>query len=250
MYHYIRVPPSRNADPIGYGLSVTPTDFAAQMDWLAANGYHPITIADIRLYLDGAKPLPDKPVALTFDDGYLDLYTTAFPILKTHRFTATAYIVSGFVGAPNRNVTSDEIVEMDRYGIEIGAHTFSHQDLTKVSGDRLDYELRASKQALETIVGHPVVDFCYPAGKYDASVIAAVEAAGYASATTTDEGVDHTYGDRFTWARVRVAGGESLADFARGVSRTETGVAITVQPAPVQLPRVAPILPGIFGDLR
>jgi peptidoglycan/xylan/chitin deacetylase (PgdA/CDA1 family) len=251
MYHYIRVPPDPQADRLGYGLSVSPNDFRDQMNWLADHGYHTITIGDLRRYLQGEQPLPDRPVALTFDDGYLDLYTEAFPVLVQHHFTATAYIVSGFVGAPGRNVSQGQIVEMDRYGVEIASHTFSHADLTSLRGDRLGMELGASKAALESLVGHPVVDFCYPAGRFDAAVVDAVRAAGYESATTTVDGVMHSFDDRFTWSRVRVSGGESLDDFARGLSRYEAGARPTTPPPPIQVPRVFPLLlTGVLNELQ
>ena len=72
---------------------MTPGDFQAQMDWLAANHYHPITIADLRAYFQSGSALPSRPVVLTFDDGYADFYSTAFPILDGHHFKAVAYIV-------------------------------------------------------------------------------------------------------------------------------------------------------------
>src|SRR5712691_6957851 len=84
-YHYIRVNPDRY-DRMGFALSVTPSDFAAQTDWLAQNGYHTITTEDLYTYLNGYGGLPSKPVILTFDDGYADFYTTALPILRSHGF--------------------------------------------------------------------------------------------------------------------------------------------------------------------
>jgi peptidoglycan/xylan/chitin deacetylase (PgdA/CDA1 family) len=112
-------------------------------------------------------------------------------------------------------------------------------------------ELDASKAALESIVGHPVVDFCYPAGRFDASVVDAVRSAGYQTATTTADGVIHSFDDRFTWSRVRIAGGESLDDFARGLSRYEAGARPTTPPPPIQVPRVFPLLlTGVLNELQ
>jgi hypothetical protein len=96
MYHYIRVVQDPR-DRLGFNLSVTPSDFSQQMDWLDQNGYHPIDLADLRGYLLGHGSLPAKPIVLTFDDGYRDMYTTAFPILRGHHFKAVSYVVSGFV---------------------------------------------------------------------------------------------------------------------------------------------------------
>ncbi len=244
MYHYIRVNPDAR-DKMGYNLSVTPDDFRAQMDWLSDNGWHPITLTTLRSYYDG-NPLPSKPIVLTFDDGYLDFYATAFPILQKHHFSAVSYIVAGFIGMPGRYVTAPQIQEMDRAGIEIGAHTVSHANLTKLSNDSMYHELLDSRIALQAIVGHPVLDFCYPAGNFDARVVQMVAEQGYQSATTTVEGIGHASTDRFTWTRTRVSGGESLAEFAKTLARHEDGVGST---APVVLlPRVYPFVylrPGV-----
>jgi peptidoglycan/xylan/chitin deacetylase (PgdA/CDA1 family) len=240
MYHYIRVPPDRGSDRIGWGLSTSPDDFQQQMDYLAQHGYHPITLTELRGYLHGQQSLPDRPVVLTFDDGYADLYTQAFPVLKHHHFKAVAYIVSGFLARTERNVSPDQIREMDAYGIEIGAHTVNHVDLTR-SGGTLGFEVSGSKSMLEAIVGHPVLDFCYPSGKYNSQVIEAVQAAGFESATTTQEGAVHSLSDRFVWSRVRVSGSESLDDFVKGLQQPETGVAPTTV-SPIKIPRAYPLI--------
>ena len=222
MYHYIRVNPDPG-DKMGFGLSVTPADFNAQLDWLQANGYHAVDFNDLRAYYAGSRPLPAKPVILTFDDGYRDLYTDAYPALLKRNMKGVAYLVSGFLGAPN-NVTRDQVREMDLNGIQIGAHTYSHIDLTKASDAEVHKQLFDSKADLEQLVGHPVLDFCYPAGQFNAKVAAAVQGAGYADATTTQDGTIHTFGDRFTWSRVRISGGETLARFASDLSATEPSV--------------------------
>jgi peptidoglycan/xylan/chitin deacetylase (PgdA/CDA1 family) len=219
MYHYIRVNPVPG-DQLGFNLSVTPNDFGAQMDWLAANHYHPVDLKDVRAYFAGQAPLPSKPVVITLDDGYKDLYTTAYPILLAHHFKAVAYIVAGFLGAPN-NVNRDQVVEMSANGIEIASHTVSHVDLTKTPDGELQRQLNDARADLEALVGKPVLDFAYPAGRYDGRVIAAVKAAGYQTATTTEPGVEHAAGDRFAWTRVRVSGGENLPAFVQSLGQPE-----------------------------
>ncbi len=212
MYHYVRIPPSPRIDRLGYNLSVSPATFTEQMDWLASHGYHTVTFNDVRLYWERIAPLPGKPVIITLDDGYSDLYTAAFPILQAHGFTAVAYIVSGFVGRRGY-VTKDEILQMDHYGIEIGAHTVDHVNLAHTPQPLLDYQLVESRQWLEQLLGHPVLDMAYPSGRFDATVIDAVQAAGYWSATTEQFSILHTEADRYAWARVRVGGGEPMSMF-------------------------------------
>lgn len=216
MYHYIRVNPDPY-DRMGFNLSVTPADFAAQMDWLARNGYHPITFTDLHAYLNGQRGLPSRPVILTFDDGYADFYNTALPILRAHDFSAVAYVVSGFVGWPGY-MTAAQVVEADRSGIEIGAHTVNHVDLSKQSPDGLRYQLTASKAALEQLLGHPVLSLCYPSGRFNPTVAAAAQNAGYRDATTTRWGSFRTLASRYIWDRLRVSGGERLDQFARDVA--------------------------------
>jgi peptidoglycan/xylan/chitin deacetylase (PgdA/CDA1 family) len=212
MYHYIRVNPD-SRDRMGFNLSVTPADFAAQMDWLARSGFHTITTEDLHSYLTGARGLPSKPVILTFDDGYADFYTTALPLLRSHGFNADTYVVSGFVGKPGY-MTSAQIREADRSGIEIGAHTVNHADLVRTSISGVRAEVGDSKRFLEALLGHPVVSFCYPSGKFSAAVASEVAAAGFHTATTTRFGYTHSLADQLVWTRVRVSGGERLDLFA------------------------------------
>ena len=225
MYHYIRTPPSIRVDPLGYRLSVAPDVFQSQMDWLYVNGYHPVTFNQVRAYFSGAQPLPSKPVVITLDDGYNDLYTAAFPILRAHGFTAVAYIVSSFVDWP-AYATHSQIVEMDRAGIEIASHTVHHANLAGMSYGGAMNELVQSKQWLEQLVGHPVVDFAYPSGKYSWQTVQAVQQAGYDTAVTENVSITHSYADRYLWTRVRVGGGESLEDFVSGLGPSMDAVTV------------------------
>ena len=217
MYHYIRVNHDFR-DRLGFALSVTPADFEAQMDWLARNGYHTITFRDLHSYLTGAAGLPSHPVILTFDDGYADFYTHALPVLLSHDFKAVIYIVSGFIGRPGY-MTSSQIQMADSADIEVGSHTVEHVDLAAAAPANVRYQLAESKQALERLLGHPVLSFCYPSGKFNPAVASSVEIAGYRDATTTRPGSVRTLGGRYVWGRLRISGGESLAVFAADVLR-------------------------------
>jgi peptidoglycan/xylan/chitin deacetylase (PgdA/CDA1 family) len=216
MYHYVRVNPEAH-DRMGFALSVTPADFAAQMTWLARNGYHPITTNELYSYLSGARGLPSRPVILTFDDGYADFYNTALPILRSHDFTAVAYVVSGFVGRSGY-MSAEQVVAADRAGIEIGSHTVGHVNLARQSGASMRYQVTASKQALERLLGHPVYSFCYPYGGFNSAAAWAVQSAGYRDATTTKFGFVETMVGRYVWGRVRISGGEGFGDFTVAVA--------------------------------
>jgi peptidoglycan/xylan/chitin deacetylase (PgdA/CDA1 family) len=225
-YHYVRVNPDPR-DRLGFNLSVTPPDFQAQMDWLKQSGYHPIDLNDLRAYFEKQAPLPSRPVVLTFDDGYIDFFTTAFPVLLDHGFKAVSYVVPGFLNGP-RYMTADQVRAIDSGGVEVGAHTMHHVDLSKASAPELAVEIQGSRSVLEQITGHPVLDFCYPSGKYNATVIAATEHAGFRSATTEVPGTAHAWADRLTWTRVRVPGGERLDQFVASLGQPEP----TVTPSP------------------
>jgi peptidoglycan/xylan/chitin deacetylase (PgdA/CDA1 family) len=241
MYHYVRTPPSMKGDSLGYKLSVSPSDFNAQMDWLLLHGFHPVDFNDVRAYFAGRQPLPANPVVITFDDGYADLYTTAYPILAAHGFKAVAYIVSGFIGR-SQNVSAAQLIQMDQNGIEIASHTVDHANLARSSIGSMMRELVESKQVLENLLGHSVVDFAYPSGQFSAMSVAAVQRAGYDTAVTTLFSVDHSAGDRYLWTRVRVGGGESLAEFATSLGTPMASTSITaldIETAEIALPPLA-----------
>ena len=234
-YHYIRVNPIPS-DRLGYNLSTTPAAFAAQLDWLVAHGYHTVTLADLRDYFALGVPLPARPVILTFDDGYRDFWDTAYPMLSARGMKAVAYIVPGFLNRRNY-LTPAQVAGLDRTGmVEIGSHTVDHADLVAIPAAQRDVELTASRGALEQLLGHPVLDFCYPSGRFDPAVVAAVAAAGYESGTTEAPGTEHSWADRLTWTRLEVLGGESLATWVARLGRPEPAVTLRPQSAPATPP--------------
>jgi peptidoglycan/xylan/chitin deacetylase (PgdA/CDA1 family) len=226
MYHYVRTPPSTRTDLLGYRLSVAPEVFQTQMDWLFYNQYHAVNFNDVRAYFAGIRPLPPKPFMITLDDGYTDLYTTAYPILRSHRFTAVAYIVTSFVGT-SRYVSREQVVEMDHAGIQIASHTVNHADLARSSFGSQMYQLLESKRWLEHLLGHPVVDFAYPSGQFNSQVMTAVRQAGYDTAVTEQVSIVHSPADRYAWARVRVGGGEGMPEFVASLGDSMPTVTIS-----------------------
>jgi peptidoglycan/xylan/chitin deacetylase (PgdA/CDA1 family) len=246
-YHYVRVN-GNPLDRLGYRLSVTPADFQRQMTWLAVNGYHPVFLADLRGYFVAGQALPARSVVLTFDDGYADFFQTAFPILRRLGFKAVAYIVPGFLGRPGY-LDQDQVLQLDASGmVEIASHTVNHLDLTKVGESVLNTQLQASRGSLEQLLGHPILDFCYPSGRFNGRVVAAVSAAGYQTATTEQAGTEHDWPSRLTWSRTRVDGGEDLEQFALRLGIPETPSAGTKPfagpPGPLPSPVPSgPVLP-------
>ena len=219
MYHFVRVV-TNPRDRLGWLLSVTPADLAAQLSLLRANGFHSVTMGAVADAIDGRGTLPAHPVVLTFDDGYANFATTAVPLLQAAGFTATDYVVSGFVGRP-QYMTADQVRAVVAAGMTIGAHTVHHVDLTRVSLAAARAEIEQSRRDLVALTGQPVTDFAYPSGRLDAAVEGMVQAAGFRDAVTTVEGALHPRGNRYAISRVRVSGGESLLSFAVSVLHPE-----------------------------
>ncbi|WP_165360647.1 polysaccharide deacetylase family protein [Candidatus Chloroploca sp. Khr17] len=209
MYHYVRYV-DRAVDPLGFGLSVTPEQFAAQLAWLHSNGYETVSMADVARCIRGEGPCPARAVALTFDDGYLDAYTEALPRLVAYGSTATFYIVSDFIGRPGY-MGWEELRALRDAGMEIGAHSVNHPDLTRMRLDELRDQVGRSGAVLAAELGQPIVSFCYPLGRYNDTVMAVTREAGYRSATTTR--TDLSQYDPFALPRLRISGDTSQARF-------------------------------------
>ncbi|MHB8858464.1 MAG: polysaccharide deacetylase family protein [Thermoleophilia bacterium] len=211
MYHHVGEPPA-GADKIRRGLTVSAADFDAQMSYLKKAGYQPISQTDLFNALFAARPLPANPVMLTFDDGYTDNYEVGLPILQKYSFPATFYIISDRVGEAEY-MTWDQVVKLDQAGMDIGSHTATHPDLTEVSSAEAQKELTGSSQILQIYLGHPVYWLCYPAGKYDDTVVSLARSTGYLLAVTTEAGEVQSSGAPLTLWRYRVRDDTGLAGF-------------------------------------
>jgi peptidoglycan/xylan/chitin deacetylase (PgdA/CDA1 family) len=188
MYHRIDVlRPSLPA--ITRSLTVAPVDFARQMRWLHAHGYHTVTQAQLFAALERHGRLPARPVLVTFDDGYRDVLKNAAPVLHRLGMKATAYVITSRISNGDVSfLTWAELHELEQDGIEIGSHTVHHSELPSLSDPVALQELIQSRNSLETRLGHPVQWFAYPAGRFDARTEALVRQAGYVLAVTTQPG--------------------------------------------------------------
>ncbi len=213
MYHHIAVPPP-NADAIRLDLSVWPDNFDAQMAILASQGYHTVTLADVYNADMKGTPLPSKPIVFTFDDGYDDNYTNALPILKKYNFTGTFYIASGLLERPGY-MTWAQVVDLYKQGMDIEAHSVTHPSLKGKPVDFLLREIGGSKRALESMLGHPILFFCYPSGEYDDLTIKVLQETGFLSATTTKAGAWQNAALPYEWPRVRVHGSAPAPEVAK-----------------------------------
>ena len=212
-YHYIRTIALSPQNLLSFDLSISPTLFAEQMALLHLEGAHPITLATLMDALAGKRALPSHPVVLTFDDGYADFATGVEPVMARYGFVATDYVVSGFLNRP-RYMTAAQVSQMDADGMVIGSHTVHHVDLAAVPPAAARAEIAAGRSALEQLLGHPVLDFAYPYGGFNATVAQLVEQAGFRDAVTTMGGAVQSLNGRFELHRTEIGGAPSLATFA------------------------------------
>lgn len=217
MYHYVRAVDA-NKDPLGYNLSINPSDFEKQIKYLKDQGYVGIHLADL---VDGK--VPKKAVVLSFDDGLEDFYTTALPILQKYEFTASNSVITGMIGA-HEHMTVEQIRECVKAGIEITSHTVSHLDLPKQSPAEIKKQLVESKKFLEKTFELKVIGFIYPSGKFNDIVVQAVRDAGYKIAATTQYGeADLAKNKILLLPRIRIDNRDSYTGFVKKLGAVENG---------------------------
>lgn len=215
MYHYISTPPVAT-DKLRVNLSVPPDMFEAQMKLLVENGFTTITLFDLYEHLATGKALPEKPIVLTFDDGYRDNYEQAFRILKAHNLVGTFFVLTAPADANDpAYLTWPMIKEMSDAGMDIQLHAKDHVDLRHRSYDYLVWEIIGGRQSIEGHTGKPVVFMAYPSGKYDDNVLNFLKNNNFWAAVTVHNGRQHTLDNPLLWSRLRVAGKASLESFAK-----------------------------------
>lgn len=222
LYHRVVPVPPRH-DPFGNFVSVK--DFEGHLLWLRRAGFHsvPLSVLEMLFTERQQSPMPPRPVAITFDDGYQDNYQHAWPALKRHGFAATIFVVTDAIGKANtfdagvypadRMLSPDQMLEMSQDGIMFGSHTCSHpESLTDLSEPELERELAGSRSALEKVLKAPVTQFSYPHSRHDPRVEGAAARAGYQLACA---GTGRRF-SRFSVTRIPVHGGAVALALAIG----------------------------------
>ena len=192
IYHQIDNPPAKGA-PFR-SLYVSPAAFSRQMGLLKLLGYHGLSMSALQPYLRGERT--GKVVGITLDDGYLNNLTHALPALRKNGFSATCYVVSQRIGKTNewdrhKGIAQTPLMDASQLrqwidgGQEIGAHTRHHADLPQIADETARDEILTCKAELETEIGQPVTQFCYPYGKFGDVHAELVREAGFSCATTT-----------------------------------------------------------------
>jgi peptidoglycan/xylan/chitin deacetylase (PgdA/CDA1 family) len=206
MYHVVANPPL--GSPYA-GLWVRPRVFAAEMAALRRAGYWAISLRQAWRAWTRGGALPRKPMVVSFDDGYLGDYTHVRPVLRRLGWPGVLNLAIQNVGP--RNLRARQVRRLIAEGWEVDSHTVDHPDLTTLSGTGVAYELGASRRAIAKRFGVTAEFFCYPYGRYDGRIEAAVARAGYRAATTENEGYATGATPPFALPRVRVQGSDTPA---------------------------------------
>lgn len=185
---------------------MTPEAFAWQMDALARNGMRGISLREAMDHLGKFGEWPERAVVLTFDDGYANFHEAAMPALTRHGFTATVFLIGGYVGKGNSwegrpMLTWPQVIELDKIGIEMGAHTMTHPDLRKLSRKEAREEIVGANAEIAGRLGKEVDCFAYPFGYYDRRSLELVRQEYQAACTTRLQRADQA-GDRHELPRV------------------------------------------------
>lgn len=222
MYHRIAsIPGDRNA--------LAPEKFKMQLDYLATHGFSTITMQSLYEYYHSGKTLPPKPILLTFDDGYMDNYTEAMPLLNERQMTAAVFPIANWVGNENhwenfnksltKTMNWENLRSWHCSGLEIGSHTLDHPFLSKCTSAKLHQELQESKESLEKELDCPIKFLCYPYGDFNEQVCAAAKQAGYLAAFAIFEHVPLWKIDLYALPRIQISSRQEIWEFKLKVSK-------------------------------
>jgi peptidoglycan/xylan/chitin deacetylase (PgdA/CDA1 family) len=236
LYHSI----SEHATRKFKSFSISPVLFADQMAYLYQRSYTPITVSQF-VYEQARErtALPERPVVLTFDDGFADFFAKALPVLQRYGFTATLYVTTAFINgtshwlqregeATRLMLTWDQLTEITASGIECGSHSHSHPQLDVLPLSVAINEIVQSKEILEQHLGQEVLSFAYPFGYYTAALRCQVREAGYTSACAVKFAMSSESTDRFALARLMVRPDTSIDAFAALLTGRSASTATTM----------------------
>lgn len=221
-------------------FTVTPAELAAQLDAVVASGRTPVPISALAGHLTGGRPLPPRPVVLTFDDGFADLPGPTAEALASRGLPATAYLTTGAI-TPGRTsllppapmMSLAQAPRLESYGIEVGAHTATHPQLDTLPARDLRRELREPKAVLEDVLGHEVAHLAYPHGYNSGAVRRAGADAGYTSAVAVRHALSSYRDEPFRIARLILRRGHTAHDVERWMAgHAAVGESVRTAPFP------------------
>ena len=222
MYHRIdRVRGDRN--------TLAPEKFEQQLQYLAENGYHTVTMDELYEHYARGLPLPKKSVVLTFDDGYVDNLTIAMPLLEKYHMRGNVFAISNWLGkenkwenfgkAPTLTMNQEQLLQWQAAGHYVGCHTCNHPFLSKIAPVDLTQELTASKAKLECILQRPVDCICYPYGDFSQEVLQAVRQAGFKTGLAIFYQAPLASLNLFALPRIPIPSGQKMWEFKLKVSK-------------------------------
>ena len=200
---------------------LTPQAFSRQMSWLALRTYTPVTLDQLLAYRKGQGILPERPVVITFDDGYQDLIQFALPSLEKHSFTAIFFLVAGLIGRTTeweaKRVPLMDWAEARQLvirGFQIGAHSLNHAHLDQIPAEKVDKELNGARQVIEEELNLAIRHLAYPYGGYTQAVQSIAVQAGYDTACSVRVGLSSPEDDIYALHRIPLYAHDSLLDFS------------------------------------
>ncbi|KZL89993.1 polysaccharide deacetylase family protein [Clostridium magnum] len=202
----------------GNELRVPKGAFREQMSYLKQNGYTTLTLDELYDFFINNKPVPNKSIVITFDDGYKDNFENAYPVLKEFGFNATIFIITSTVDANKNYLTSPQIKELEENGIDIESHTVKHEQLDKLTYAEQLTTLKNSREYIEKLLGKQKKYTAYPFGKWNDDTIKAVKEAGYSMVFTTESGWGNKSQGIYELHRVYVSANCNLKEFERRIT--------------------------------
>ena len=204
-------------DRLSPAIGVSPQAFAAQMEYLRKKNYRSISFEQLADYFMKGRSLPSRPVIISFDDGYLDNFTRAYPILKQNGFRASIFLVSDYIGLRSEwagctgedvapLMSREQLLILIREGFELGSHTRRHTNLTAVPPEEARREVEEGKLNLENLLQKPIRSFAYPFGNFNPDIIEGVRKAGFTTARTVHTDNTHCLEDLLTLRCVKLNG--------------------------------------------
>lgn len=217
MYHYVSALPER-PDAVRRDLTVAPELFDQHCAYLVDNGYTAVSMAAVADALFNGTPLPEKPIVLTFDDGYADAYEQVLPTLQKYEMLGTFFVVPHFLDNPGY-LSWGQVGVLFEAGMEVENHSMSHKNLNGRDAAFLREEVEGVINAFEVTFNRRPYFFCYPSGRFDRNTIRMVQETGHLLAVTTSDGMILDSSDPFRLPRVRIRGTSTVSDLAALLAR-------------------------------
>ncbi|MDS0528268.1 polysaccharide deacetylase family protein [Clostridium sp. SHJSY1] len=210
LYYHSVLPDSET--PTKNEVTISPEKLKEELKLVQSLGYTTLTISEVNDYIINKKPIPQKSILITFDDGYTDNYVHAFPILKELNMKATIFVISSGIDS-GYYMSKDQLKEMSDYGIDIESHTVNHVHLNTLSYEEQLKELKDSKAKIESVTNKPVLSIAYPFGDFNENSKKAAKDAGYSLAFTTNLGLSNRTDNPVALDRIYVSSEYSLEMF-------------------------------------